>query len=185
MSTKAIRPYITKHFRKPLFESLHGISHPGIRATTSMIKTRFVWPSISKDLHVWTKCCISCQKAKVNRHVKSPLGNFELPTERFKNISIDLVGPLPLCQNFRYVLTCIDRFTRWTEAIPLTDITATAVASAFLSGWVSLYGVPSSITTDQGRQFESALFREFSRLLGVNVTHTTPYHPQSNGQIER
>ena len=73
-------------------------------------------------------------------------------------VHIDLVGPLPPSRGFTYLLTCVDRFSRWPEAIPLTHITAEAVAQAFLHGWISRFGVPSTIITDCGRQFESQLW---------------------------
>ena len=95
------------------------------------------------------------------------------------------MGPLPPSNCYTYILTCIDRFTRWPEAIPIVDITAETVAKAFVSGWISRFGTPSTATTDRGRQFESVLWRKLMQLLGSKRTRTTSYHPITNGLIER
>ncbi|UYV77431.1 hypothetical protein LAZ67_15001002 [Cordylochernes scorpioides] len=74
--------------------------------------------------------------------------------------------------------------TSWPEAQPIQDINAKTVANAFLSVWISRFGVPAKVTTDQGRQFESALFGELTRLLRIHRIRTSPYHPAANGLVE-
>lgn len=92
--------------------------------------------------------------------------------------------PLPHSRGFTYILTCIHRSTRWPEAIPIPDITTASVAEAFVREWVAHFGVPSAVTTDCGRQFESHLFADLLRLLGVTRIRTTAYHQAANRMVE-
>ena len=96
--------------------------------------------------------------------MKPPLGSFNLPSVRFSHVHIDLIGPLSVSSGFRYCLTSIDRYNRWPEAFPLLDITAEAVAKAFVSVWVARFGCPQQIKTYQGRQFEARLFKTLATL---------------------
>lgn len=80
-------------------------------------------------------------------------------------------------------LTCVDRFKRWPEAIPITSITAEAVVQALLRGWISRFSVPSTIITDCGRQFELQLWTHLMSVLSIKRSCTTAYHPQSNGMV--
>ena len=79
----------------------------------------------------------------------------------------------------------IDKFSRWTEAILLSNISADTVASAVYANWITRYGAPRIITSDQGPQFEAALFKALTNMVGCNRTRTAAYHPASNGLVER
>lgn len=96
------------------------------------------------------------------------------------------MGPLPTTSDgYRYLLTVVDRCTHWPEAFPLRDITAENVAKALYDGWFTRFGVCQYLTSDQGRQFESNLFSELMKCMGIHRIRSTPYHPQSNGAVER
>jgi len=117
--------------------------------------------------------------------MQSPLGSFKLLSARFSHVHIDLVGLLLVSSGFRYCLTAIDGYTRWPEALPLSDITTEAVAKAFVPTWVARFGCPQQITIDQGRQFEARLFEALAAITRSSLTRTTAWHPASNGMIER
>ncbi|CAH8528937.1 unnamed protein product [Schistosoma haematobium] len=184
-STGFPRPIVPSAYRRLVFDALHGLYHPGIAATLRLIAARYVWPSMNKDVRMWAKQCLQCQRSKVHRHVAAPLGTFAMSDARFDHVHLDIVGPLPPSHGYDHVLTCIDHFTRWPEAIPITSITAETVAHRFVERWIALYGCPSTATTDRGQQFESALFSSPTRLLGTERIRTTAYHPASNGLVER
>ena len=180
-----IRPIIPSSHRRAVFNKLHNLSHPSIRATQHLITKRFVWPGINKDIRTWTKHCIPCQRSKIHRHTVSPLQQIPINKHRFSQIHLDLVGPLEPSNGYTYLFTATDRFTRWLEAVPIKDITAVTVARTFVEHWVSRFGVPETVSTDRGRQFQSHLWRELTTLLGTHHISTTSYRPQSNGLIER
>lgn len=185
VSTGVVRPYITAPFRREIFDSIHNLSHPGVKATQKLVSSKFVWKSINKDCASWCKTCVSCQKSKVFRHTKAAYCTYPLPAARFSHVHIDVVGPLSSVQGMSYLLTCVDRFTRWPEAFPMPDQTSNTIAQVFLNGWISRFGVPDIITSDRGTNFQSNLFTSLSKFLGAEQTRTTSYHPQSNGIVER
>lgn len=180
-----LRPFVPAKLRHQVINSLHSLSHPGANATAKMVSDRYVWPGVKRDCREFVRNCQACQRSKVTRHVFSPLSSFKLPKTRFAFVHIDLVGPLPVSQDYRYCLTAVDRFTRWPEVIPLVDISAETVSKALIHGWISRFGCPMDIITDRGRQFESALFKSLSQLIGFQHRRTTAYHPQCNGLVER
>lgn len=173
VNNSRVRPYLPPQYRRAVFDTLHGLAHPGIKASIKLISERFVWHGMKKDITSWTRACINCQKTKIQRHTQSPVIHIDTPNERFAVVHIDIIGPLPPSNGFTYCLTCIDRFTSWAEAFPVTNISAETIATAFYTGWIARFGIPTKIITDQGRQFESSLFQSLAALLGITRARST------------
>ena len=105
--------------------------------------------------------------------------------EPFKRVAMDIVGPLQRSRSGnRYVLVMCDYATRYPEAVPMKTIDAECIAEELVKIFSSV-GIPEEILTDQGSNFQSQLLRELYRLLHINALRTSPYHPQSDGLVER
>ncbi|XP_033946699.1 uncharacterized protein [Pseudochaenichthys georgianus] len=127
-------PVVPASWRRSVFEAVHGLSHPGVKPSVRLVAAKFVWHGLKKDVRTWAGECVACQRAKVHRHTNAPLERFLVPERRFDHFNIDLVGPLPSSQGLSYLLTMVDRTTRWPEAVPLVSTSAADVARAFNVG---------------------------------------------------
>ncbi|XP_066937342.1 uncharacterized protein [Macrobrachium rosenbergii] len=155
-----------------------SFSHPSGRIMACLMTERFVWHSINKDIHQWARSCIPCQMSKTSRHTES--GSPIFPS----HIQIDVIGPLLQLRGAKYLLTIIDRSTRWPEATPMDEASTTSCAEALLSSWISRFGVPDSITTDRGPAFLSELWVSLVCLMSTTLHSTTAHSSTANSMVE-
>ena len=131
-STGTPRSYLPPAYRRAVFNTLHNTTHPGIRASRHLVASKYVWESMNRDVTAWMRSCVPCQRSEVHRHTAQTPAHFLPPDSRFSHVHIDLVGPLPESNGCRFLLTAVDRFTRWCDAIPLEQSDALSVAKALL-----------------------------------------------------
>ena len=106
----------------------HDAAYPGPKVTNQVIRQRYVWPNMYRDIAKWCKNCLDCQQSKITRHVQLNPKKFIAPDGRFKHVHMDLIDPLPESDGYKYCETIIDRFSHWPVVIPLKAI---SVARAF------------------------------------------------------
>ena len=159
-------------------------AHLGVNKSTKKAYHYFFWPGLHVQ-HTFCQTCGACQHgAKANR-TKAPLQPLPAIDEPFQRVAVDIVGPLKRTKRGnRYILTLMDFASRYPEAIPLCRIDAETVADALCTTFTR-FGIPQEILSDQGSQFMCTLTKRLMELLEVKQLRTSPYHPQTDGMLER
>jgi len=186
---KKLQLVVPRKLRNVAFKEVHGTpfgGHTGFRKTLAKIRERFYWPRMSTDCKIWIQQCDYCAQNKPTvRYLHSHLQVYTVG-EPLERTATDVAGPLPTTkQGNKYIVVVGDYFTKWIEAIPIPDQQAETVARAILQHFVLKFGVPFSLHSDQGKNYESVLWRELCSLMGIKKTRTSAYRPQSDGFIER
>ena len=179
---------IPTKFRHDILTMAHGTrlaAHLGVNKSTKKAYHYFFWPGLRKDMQAFCQTCGACQHgAKANR-TKAPLQPLPAIDEPFQRVAVDIVGPLKRTKRGnRYILTLMDFASRYPEAIPLRRIDAETVADALCTTFTR-FGIPQEILSDQGSQFMCTLTKRLMELLEVKQLRTSPYHPQTDGMLER
>ena len=101
-------------------------------------------------------------------------------------VATDLLGPFPVTERTnKYILVVQDQFSKWTEAYAVPDITAETVTRKIVCEFISRFGTPLDLHSDQGRNYEAKLYKVMCKLLKIHKTRTTSFHPSRNGGVER
>ena len=189
MSNGQKQAVVPKTERRSVLQQMHdsrSSAHLGCRKTIAKLQERYYWPDMKMDARNYVKGCDVCLRRKGPVKTKrAPMKIVEagIPMER---IATDILGELPETESGnRYILVISDYYTKWTESFPMPNMEARTVARIIVEKVITRFGVPSYIHSDQGKQYEGSLFHEMCRLLGIKKTRTTPYHPQSDGMVER
>ena len=161
--------------------------HNGIKRTIKKIKSRYDWPNMNKDIKQYVKNCKSCQMNKLCRKkTKVPMEITTTSNKPFEKIFMDIVGPLTMTENGnKYILTIQDDLSKYSLAIPVQTTDAETISEKFVEYFISKFGMPQCILTDQGSNFTSDIFKNLCKLFKIKKINSTAYHPQTNGALER
>ncbi len=153
--------------------------HLGITKTVVKHRERFYWLTYKDDVEDGIHRCVTCAATKgPQTRLRGKLHKYNVG-HPFERIAIDLTWPFPMSRKGnRHILVVADYFSKWCGAYPVLTIDALEIAKVFVENWISHYGVPLELHTDQGRNFESNLFAEMCKLLNINKTRTTALHQQ-------
>ena len=177
-------------YRRPIVEIAHDGrfgGHLGVRKTLSKVLRSFFWPGVRTQISDFCRACRVCQKAgKPNQKIK-PVHLVKVPhmAEPFAAIQIDVVGPLYRTRRGNeYIVTLIDSATRFVHAEAVRSITAPTVVR-ILKAFFANFGYPYRVQTDGASYFTGKVFRDFARTAGMQHSVSSPYHPESQGALER
>ena len=160
--------------------------HFGIKATLERLKMKFYYPGMKKDSETRVKACPDClakiQRVKIRDATHQPRRSGYCGELLF----VDLIGPMPTTRDqHKYVLTMEDAYSRYVMAVPIRNKEAATVTKHLMDRYVSIFGTPTAIHSDQGKEFTAAVFTDLMDKLQVRRTTTPSYNPQSNGNLER
>jgi hypothetical protein len=158
--------------------------HFGFENTLRKIKQRYYWPQMTQDVEDFVKSCDICQR----RHGKgkqTPI--YPIPVgQPFEKLGIDLIGPLPItATRKRYIIVAIDYLTKWIEARPIPAKEAQQITKFLLEEIITRHGVPKELISDNGLEFANQQMIDFCTKYGIKQLFASPYHPQTNGLVER
>ena len=180
---------LPRTYRDDVYEHLHEsrvACHMGRRRTLHRMQKRYYWYKMADDVKMWIKTCEVCQlRKRAGRPAKAPLTTYlaGMPNER---VALDVLGPLTRSTRGNVcVLVMTDHFSKYTKVAAMPNQKAKTVANAFDKEWISIFGAPRIVHSDQGTNFESDVFQEMCKLLQISKSRTTSYHPQGNAQCER
>jgi len=177
---------VPKVLQEEILRLLHDDGHLGQEKTLSRLKHKFYWPGHYNDVKNWCNTCTTCATHKTVPPKQKAALQTVTAGYPLQIVAVDILGPLPESETGNsYIMVVGDYFTKWMEAYAIPNMEAITIATNLTDKFFLRFGIPEQLHSDQGKQFESQLLKEVCTILRIDKTRTTPYHPQSDGLIER
>lgn len=183
--SKPVYQLVLPNVLKPsVLTSLHNeMGHMGVERTLELARSRFYWPRMAFDIETKIKQCERCVRRKSQQEKAAPLVNIQT-SRPLELVCMDFLSLEPDSHNTKDILVITDHFTKYAVAIPTKDQKASTVAKCLWEQFLSHYGFPERLHSDQGCDFESQTIKELCALAGIRKVRTSPYHPRGN-PVER
>ncbi|MES9880687.1 MAG: reverse transcriptase domain-containing protein [Sedimenticola sp.] len=180
---------VPTRYQKEILHQVHNSllsGHLGRKRTRQKLLKNYYWYNVKADVNNYIVKCDVCESDKPPlRTPRAPLGSLQVGAP-MDCLATDILGPLPKTpRGNRYILVVADHFSKWVEIFPIEDQTAETCARVILNEVIARFGTPLSIHSDQGRNYESQVFKELCRMLEVKKTRCSPKNPRGNGVVER
>lgn len=169
--------------RATIVDRAHALGHFATQSTYDRLSANYYWPGMFKNVKETVETCIPCLRTKLAPTVHHPARAMEIST-LFDTVAMDLVLGFPEVDGFVGIITFIDCFSQYPLAYPIRSKTAVETAR-HLMGWIALFGPPKTLLSDNGTEFVNATVAALAELTGVERLVTSPYHPNTNGRVER
>ena len=157
--------------------------HQGIDKSMERLRQVAYWVNMARDVEKHCRECLRCQQSKLPKPNKAPLVSMPIG-KPWQMVAVDVLEVPVSTKGNRYLLVIQDYFTKWADAIPLKNQTAATITEKLVQVF-SVMGLPSILHSDQGRNFESTLLQQTLDAFGTGKSHTTAYHPEGDGMVER
>ena len=181
--------YVAEKMCHKVLQAYHDsktAGHPGISRTLELISRTYWWPRVSSYVRMYVSTCDSCNRNKT--FPGKPIGHLkpnEVPTCPWQVISTDLITQLPTSNGFDAILVVACLLSKMCRVIPTTsDLSSLGMATLFLEHVWRTFRFPEKTISDQGPQYASLFMKELAQMLGIKLSLSTAYHPQTDGQTE-
>jgi len=168
-----------------LTENLHRqFCHIGRKNLTTYLSSVYKNKNLGKICKNVCDRCIVCLKRKATKSIKTTKGSLSAK-ESFQKMFMDIAGPLPNCDGYRYILVFIDSFSNFPVLCPLKSLETNEVAANLMNNWISNFGAPRQIHSDNALYFSGPEMKRIYQNFDIIHTTSAPYYPKGNGKVER